>query len=94
MNQLCIYFHSTDLFDCPKCGKKLRDFYAELKFKCDAVPKELKQEFLNFLKDGKNIGDAIIAIDPQSKYEDIVWFNIFGNQIENHGYKTFNFQIK
>lgn len=93
LNKLCAYFHNTSLFDCPKCGVQLRDFYAELKAKCDAVPRELKQKLLDNLKD-KNIGDAIKATDPDGKYEDVVWFKIIDNQIDRHTYHTFNHNVK
>lgn len=93
LNKQCEYFHSTTLYDCPKCGKKLRDFYVELKAKVDAVPLELKQIFLDHLKD-KNVGDAMKATDPDGKYENIIWYNIVGNQIETMSYSTFNFKAK
>lgn len=93
LNKLCEYFHKTDLFDCPHCGKKLRDYYAELKAKVDAVPIELKQIFLDHLKN-KNVGDAMKATDPNSKYESVVWYKIVSDQIDTHTYQTFNFKAK
>ena len=90
---MCEYFHKTDLYDCPKCGKKLRDFKAELRAKVDAVPREVKQKFVDYLREG-NIGQAIEKIDPEHKIEDIVWFNIVSDQIEVHRYETFNPTVK
>jgi len=55
LNQLCKYFHSTDLYKCPKCKKELRNFQAELRAKVDAVPLKRKQEFINNLQKG-NVG--------------------------------------
>jgi hypothetical protein len=94
LNKVCEYLHATDLYDCPKCKKELRNFKAELQAKIDAVPIELKQKFLDYLKAGKNVGEAMFETDPLTKFENIVWYNIVGNQIENHSYQTFNFQAK
>ena len=94
LNKLCEYFHATDLYSCPKCGKELRNFKAELQAKIDLVPLELKQTILDHLKNHKNVGEAMKLTDPDEKYENIVWYNIIGNQIENYPYQTFNFQAK
>lgn len=93
LNKLCAYFHSTELYDCPKCGIKLRDFQAELRAKVDAIPREKKQELLDYLKEG-NVGYAIAKVDPKREVESLVWHTIIADQIEHHGYHTFNFTAK
>lgn len=93
MNRICKELHATDLYDCPKCGVKLRDFRQELRVKVDAVPIEKKQQLLNELK-SHNVGEAIKIVDPQSEIDDLVWFTIISDQIETHEYSTFNFKAK
>lgn len=93
-NWVCEYFHATTLYECPKCGKKLRDFQAELQAKVDAVPFDRKVAFLRFLKEGRFVKEAIDLADPNGDFETIVWYNIIKNQIESHEYKTFNFNAK
>jgi hypothetical protein len=44
---------------------------------------------LNNLKD-KKVGDAIKEVDPEGKYEFIVWINVIGNQIEQVSFLNFN----
>ena len=85
MNKLCKYFHETTLFSCPKCGKKLRDFQQELRDKVDAVPKELKQKFIDELKNG-NVGYAMNQVDPDKKYENIIWYTVLNDQIGAYHY--------
>jgi hypothetical protein len=91
LNKLCAYFHSTDLYSCPKCGIQLRDFKAELRAKVDAIPKERKQELLDHLKDG-NVGYAISKVDPNREVDSLIWYTIIGDQIESYDY--FNFKAK
>lgn len=90
LNKLCAYFHSTNLYDCPKCKVKLRDFHAELRAKVDAVPVERKQALIDAFKDGHTVGEAIAIVDPNNEIEFIVWSNIIRDQIEKNEYMTFN----
>jgi len=90
LNKLCASFHNeTKLYNCPKCGKELRNFQAELRAKVDAIPRETKQELIDNLLKG-NVGEAIKLTDPNSEVEFIVWTTIIADQIENHSYETFN----
>lgn len=81
----CEYFHATNLYDCPSCGIKLRDFNKELRVKVDAVPKETKQKFVDFLKEG-NVGSAIKKIDPNGETDSLIWFTIVSDQIRSMEY--------
>lgn len=94
LNKMCQYFHSTELYSCPKCGIELRNFMQEIRDKVKLVPIELKQKILDVLKEGKNIGQAIEIVDPDKKYESIIWFNVISDQIEEHRYQTFNYKAK
>lgn len=94
LNKMCQYFHATDLYDCPKCGAKLRDYKQELLEKCKLVPIELKQTLLDNLKQGMTVGEAIKSVDPDEKHEHIVWTQIIADQIEVSKYYSFNFTAK
>lgn len=93
LNKMCEYFHATDLYTCPKCNKELRSYVGELRAKIDSIPKERKQLFLDYLKEG-NIGQAVARIDPDKEFESNVWFTIISDQIDVHRYETFDFKAK
>lgn len=90
---MCEYFHSTNLFKCPSCRKELRNYMQELKDKVSTIPKERKQLFLNYLKEG-NIGQAVARIDPDKEFESVVWFQIVSDQITINQYETVDFVAK
>lgn len=94
LNEMCKYFHATDLYICPKCRCELRNYMQELQAKCAAVPIEIKQKYLDILKDGKTIGEAISGADPESKYPTEVWHQIVANQIEVTKQHIFNYTAK
>ena len=92
-DRMCEEFHKTHLYDCPSCGIKLRDFQQELRDKVDAVPKELKQQFIDELKNG-NVGYARNKVDPDEKYEFLTWATILSDQIQVHTYEILNEEVK
>jgi hypothetical protein len=93
LNKMCEYFHTTNLYTCPQCKKELRNYMQELKAKIETIPKERKQLFLDYLKEG-NVGQAVERIDPKKEFDCSVWFQIISDQITVHKYETFNFTAK
>jgi len=80
---MCKHFHATDLYKCPSCGKKLRDFQAELRAKIDAIPQEIKQKILDGLRSGMNVGDAIEASGiNEIESDSLVGLTIISDNIE------------
>ncbi len=87
--KMCEYFHATDLYNCPSCHKELRNFDAERRAVIDGIPRERKQLFLDYLKEG-NIGQAVERIDSSKEFDSGIWFQIVSDQIVTHKYETFN----
>lgn len=85
MKKLCKLFHETNLYDCPSCGKQLRNFQAELRAKIDAVPLEIKQRIIDGLHNGLNVGQAIEASGlKEIESDSLVGYTIVSDNINSY----------
>lgn len=82
LNKLCAYFHTTDLYTCPKCHKELRNYMQELRAKVDVVPLDVKQTIINGLHEGLNVGQALDLVDVERE----VGYQIISDNIGSIGF--------
>jgi hypothetical protein len=75
---------------CIMCKEKIGKSYMErLRDKIALIPYEDKQAFLNHLREGKNVGEAIKAVDPEGKYNTMSeWYQVLSDNIQTFSYEV------